>query len=160
MFHANSNQDVAFSKDGLLFDLSEGIKQQNGNGDEDHAPDDHLNGKKFTNGKTVSGPMFDEDDLGPETDVDAVDDVHTSPSMEAARALAEGHSLGQHADFSEDDAELQTREDEDVEPHRPVREETPTPPADTGSSSTRVSTFFFLTIKRFLTYIEYFIKCV
>lgn len=140
----NANPDVAFSKDGLMFDLpsAEGIKQQNGTSDghQDHA-DERLNNDWFSNGKAAAGNRafvdeVEDEDLGPETDVDAIDDVHTSPSMEAARALAEGRPAS--AEFGTDDVDMmqqheQIRDDEDVdEVRRPVREETPTPPADQG----------------------------
>lgn len=144
----NANPDVAFSKDGLLFDLpsAEGIKQQNGTSEDhqEHAVDERLNNDWFSNGKVAAAAtrMYEDDveeddeDLGPETDVDAIDDVHTSPSMEAARALAEGRPAS--AEFGTDDVDMmqqheQVVDDEDVDELRmPVREETPTLPADRG----------------------------
>lgn len=71
------------------------------------------------------GP-FDDEDFGPETDVDMVDDVLLSPAIAAAKALVHG--------ASEDDFERQRQQmkefDDPVDLDR--SRDTPTPPAHEG----------------------------
>ncbi|XP_069704947.1 platelet binding protein GspB-like isoform X3 [Periplaneta americana] len=69
----------------------------------------------------------DDDDLGPETDVDAVDDVLLSPAIAASKAAA----LSNNNPFSlEADLELQRQQLKDFDPESEPRHDTPTPPAD------------------------------
>lgn len=87
------------------------------------------NGTEFgRNGKTST--EFDEDDdLGPETDVDAVDDG----VVVSSKGFMEG--LVKEEDRKEEDVdhlEVQKKQSSEFDGERSAREETPTPPADAG----------------------------
>nr|CAD7256044.1 unnamed protein product [Timema shepardi] len=74
----------------------------------------------------------DDDDLGPETDVDAVDDVLLSPAIAAAKALAAANNTNPFKTDKNSDLEVQRNQLRDFdEPATKQRGETPTPPADT-----------------------------
>lgn len=101
---------------GFLFDA---FNKQNGT---------ELNG----NGKT-SSEFDDDDDLGPETDVDAVDDgLMASPT---AKAFVDGLLKGdgeKQIEEEVDHLEVQKKQSSEFDGERSPREETPTPPADAG----------------------------
>lgn len=129
-FHVNANsQDVPFSKDGLLFEL-DGFKKQNGSEPEDpfFAEDRPTNGKRSSDHFEEEEDMDDEDDedLGPETDVDAADEVLMSPSLAAARALLQAGVEGEG------------EEGGDQEP----RQETPTPLAEAEGETGEPQSYF------------------
>lgn len=100
-----------------------------------------------SNGKRLASEFEDDGDLGPETNVDAVDDL-LSPSFVTAKALADGFGNnnpdgGNFNPFlekceevekatSELDLDLQKQQSREFDGERSPREETPTPPADTG----------------------------
>lgn len=71
----------------------------------------------------------DDDDFGPETDVDMVDDVLLSPAIAAAKALVAGcHEVD---DLERQRQQLADFDDPaDMDPNR----DTPTPPAHEGTS--------------------------
>lgn len=84
-----------------------------------------------TNGKLRScttAAYDDEDDFGPETDVDMVDDVLLSPTIAAAKALVSGKK-----DF-DDDLERQRQQLSDFDDPADIdrSRDTPTPPAHEG----------------------------
>lgn len=98
--------------------------------------------KEKSNGKR-SASEFDEDDFGPETDVDAVDDA-LSP-VETAKGFGDVFSNNNPAEgvcnpfiehqekaALEIERELQKQQSAEAEEPRLAREETPTPPADAG----------------------------
>lgn len=80
-----------------------------------------------TNGKLhpCSGPFHDEDDFGPETDVDMVDDVLLSPTLAAAKKL-----VAEKSEF-ENDLERQRHQMSDFDDPADLdrSRDTPTPPA-------------------------------
>lgn len=88
------------------------------------------NGTEFgRNGKETS--EFDEDDdLGPETDVDAVDDA----VVVSAKTFTDGLVTGEEKKDDEevDHLEVQKKQSSEFDDERSPREETPTPPADAG----------------------------
>lgn len=100
--------------------------------------------ERSKNGKRSADEFDDDDDLGPETDVDAVDDVLLSPAIAAAKAISEGYVcnnplptfdfLNKEEKFGVETINLQKQESSeyDAPPTRMSREETPTPPADEG----------------------------
>lgn len=73
-----------------VIQLREDLKQNGTFENEPFSPDE-MDFLAKANGKRSATDEFDEDDdLGPETDVDPVDDVLMSPSIAAAKNLAEG----------------------------------------------------------------------
>ncbi|XP_044271557.1 proteoglycan 4-like [Tribolium madens] len=126
--------------DGLLLNLAENFKH---NGADVSPSGDFYHNSEKSNGKRSASEFDDDDDLGPETDVDAVDDV-LSPSIAAAKALAEGlvnnNPDGSFNPFVEKhevekaaleiDLDLQKQQSSEFDGQRSPREETPTPPAD------------------------------
>lgn len=93
-----------------------------------------------TNGKRPAEHFEeeDDDDFGPETDIDAIDDVVMSPTIAQAKALVEANAnnnpmeIVKKVDTLDVDLELQRQQSSEFEPLRECREETPTPPADSG----------------------------
>lgn len=83
-----------------------------------------------TNGKRhpCSGSFHDEDDFGPETDVDMVDDVLLSPTIAAAKKL-----VSEKSEF-ENDLERQRHQMSDFDDPADFgrSRDTPTPPAHEG----------------------------
>nr|XP_008196003.1 PREDICTED: 205 kDa microtubule-associated protein [Tribolium castaneum] len=126
--------------DGLLLNLAENFKH---NGSDLSPSGDFYHNSEKSNGKRLASEFDDDDDLGPETDVDAVDDV-LSPSIAAAKALADGlvnnNPDGSFNPFVEKhevekaaleiDLDLQKQQSSEFDGQRSPREETPTPPAD------------------------------
>lgn len=97
------------------------------------------NGTGFgRNGKASSD--FDEDeDLGPETDVDAVDDAAAaSPGLTTEKIFGDGMVVKGKEEEEEDSEmvdhhlEVQKKQSSEFDAERSPREETPTPPADAG----------------------------
>lgn len=90
-----------------------------------------------TNGKR-NADEFDEEeeDLGPETDVDAIDDILLSPSLAKAKALVEGvdnNNPDEEKMVLDVDFEFQHKQQEtDIDAGMEQREGTPTPPVDSG----------------------------
>lgn len=71
-----------------MIQLADGLKQ---NGTAESMTPDELDFLGVSNGKRSGTEDFDDDDdMGPETDVDPVDDVLMSPSIAAAKNLADG----------------------------------------------------------------------
>lgn len=142
--NSNGTNDILSQKEGFLLNLSEGFKQ---NGAEKLPENDYFDIPKEKK-RSVSSEFDDDDDLGPETNVDTVDDVLLSPSIASAKALAEGVAsdmasdeiYSAFADRGKEQMELdvdvnqqnQHSTEFDVNKLAIAREETPTPPADTG----------------------------
>ncbi|XP_054268457.1 mucin-2-like [Macrosteles quadrilineatus] len=89
-------------------------------------PINPFNGEMF-NGQHHRAPApgpghYDDEDFGPETDVDMVDDVLLSPAIAAAKALVHGH---------DDDFERQRQQSKEFDDPVDVdrSRDTPTPPA-------------------------------
>ncbi|XP_023311982.1 mucin-2 isoform X3 [Anoplophora glabripennis] len=133
---APTDNIISQKSDGLLLNLTDNFKQ-NGT---DISPTADFYPKEKSNGKR-SASEFDDDDFGPETDVDAVDDA-LSP-VETAKGFgdvftnnnpAEGvcNPFIEHQEKAalEIERELQKQQSADAEEPRLAREETPTPPAD------------------------------
>ncbi|KAF2899445.1 hypothetical protein ILUMI_06730 [Ignelater luminosus] len=140
-FVVNSNNpDILAQKEGFVLNLADGFKQ---NGTE-KSPSSELDFlSRPTNGKRSADEFDDDDDdLGPETDVDAVDDVLLSPAIAAAKSLAEGIINNNPTNIFdpfcekeekaslETDSELQKQQTSEFDSIKSPREETPTPPAD------------------------------
>lgn len=94
------------------------------------------NGTEFDrNGKSASSEFDEDDDLGPETDVDAVDDgAVASPTMATkpfVDLLVKGEGEKQ-LEEEVDHLEVQKKQSSEFDGERSPREETPTPPADAG----------------------------
>lgn len=143
-FAGSNCADLIGQGDGFLLNFKQ-------NGDAEKA--DEFFSELSKNGKRLEEEFDEDDDLGPETDVDAVDDVLLSPSIAAAKAIAEGVCdkapvANFDLDNKEEKADLDSGvhaekreacEVQDAPPLKPPtgvsREETPTPPADEGKSS-------------------------
>lgn len=90
-----------------------------------------------TNGKRNANEFDENDeDLGPETDVDAIDDGLLSSTIATAKAIAAGiDNNNPEEDLSLDvDMELNKNQTTDFQTLMEQREETPTPPADSGKN--------------------------
>ncbi|XP_050503626.1 titin [Diabrotica virgifera virgifera] len=144
---ANTDNIITQKSDGLLLNLTDNYKQ-NGT---DLQTSDFFSTEK-SNGKR-SASDFDDEDFGPETDVDALDDLLSpGPKESIAKNFSDAFSpspnnnlLGDEGVFNpfmehqekaalEMEKSLRKREsrDEFEEDERLAREETPTPPADAG----------------------------
>lgn len=133
----NSNgSDILSQKDGFLLNLSEGFKQ---NGKEN--PEFFL--ETSANGKRSADEFEDDEDLGPETDVDAVDDVLLSPNMGVVKNIISNSISQELKNFNDNEEKTDLDLDENVNLQKlekddfdtiakSAREETPTPPADEG----------------------------
>lgn len=91
------------------------------------------NGTEFDRNGKVSSEFDDDDDLGPETDVDAVDDAVMASS--AVKSFTEGLVMGDGEKQEEEEVdhlEVQKKQSSEFDGERSPREETPTPPADAG----------------------------
>ncbi|CAG9831162.1 unnamed protein product, partial [Diabrotica balteata] len=142
---ANTDNIITQKSDGLLLNLTDNYKQ-NGT---DLQTSDFFSTEK-SNGKR-SASDFDDEDFGPETDVDALDDLLSpGPKESIAKNFSDAFSpspnnnlLGDEGVFNpfmehqekaalEMEKSLRKREsrDEFEEEERLAREETPTPPAD------------------------------
>jgi len=134
-FLTNPTSDsVPFQKGGLLLDLGGGDNDQvyRHNGASPSATDLFFL-DRTTNGKNSAGiDKFedDDDDFGPETDVDAIDDVLLSPTRAKTPPLNSNPFDSDQQRALEADLELQRQQLSDFDPVREPREETPTPPAD------------------------------
>lgn len=125
---------VANQKGVLLLDRGEGggdgqIRTHNGTS----CNTDQYFLDRPKNGSTVavvdSFMDDDDDDFGPETDVDTVDDAFQST------ALNNNPFAGDDKKALEADLEIQRQQLSDYDAVRELREETPTPPADEGKHS-------------------------
>lgn len=88
------------------------------------------NGTEFgRNGKNTS-EFDDDDDLGPETDVDAVDDGVVVSQKVFGDGLLSGEVKKE--DEEVDHLEVQKKQSSEFDGERSPREETPTPPASAG----------------------------
>jgi len=137
-FLSNPTSDsVPYQKAGLLLDLGGGdtdqVYKQNG---ASPSATDLFFLDRTTNGKNPAGiDNFedDDDDFGPETDVDAIDDVLLSPTSAKTAPLNNNpfdSDQQRTLEALEADLELQRQQLCDFDPVRESREETPTPPAD------------------------------
>lgn len=81
-------------------------------------------GELFCTAPPVNGQYDENEDFGPETDVDMVDDVLLSPAIAAAKALVQGKDL--------DDEERQRQQLLDFDDPEDRSRDTPTPPAHEG----------------------------
>ncbi|KAJ9601683.1 hypothetical protein L9F63_000154 [Diploptera punctata] len=121
-----ASDSVPFQKPGLLLDLGAGGDVFKQNGTSPSANDLYFMDRP-SNGKG----NFDDDDFGPETDVDAVDDVLLSPTKIANNPKNNNpfeDDMGKRA--FEADLEIQRQQTSDFDPIMETRQETPTPPAD------------------------------
>lgn len=138
--NSNCSDILSTQNDGYLLNFKHNGKEN---------ADELFNELSTTNGKRTADEFDDDEDLGPETDVDAVDDVLLSPSIQAAKAIAEGVICDNTTqaptlfDFeNKDEEKLDTEIDINFEkketsefdepPTKVSREETPTPPVDEG----------------------------
>lgn len=135
-FLTNPTSDaVQYQKGGLLLDLGGGDNDQvyRHNGASPSATDLYFL-DRTTNGKNSAGignyDDDDDDDLGPETDVDAIDDVLLSPTTAKTAPLNNNPFDSDQQRALEADLELQRQQLSEFDPVREPREETPTPPAD------------------------------
>jgi len=134
-FLTNPTSDsVPYQKAGLLLDLGGGDNDQvyRHNGASPSATDLFFL-DRTTNGKNSAGNdnyEDDDDDFGPETDVDAIDDVLLSPTRAKTPPLNNNPFDSDQQRALEADLELQRQQLSDFDPVREPREETPTPPAD------------------------------
>lgn len=81
------------------------------------------------NGKT-SLDFDEDDDFGPETDVDALDDGLVVPTKPFSDGLLKDEKKKE--DEEVDHLEVQKKQSSEFDGERSAREETPTPPADAG----------------------------
>lgn len=145
-----TSDSVPYQKGGLLLDLGGGaddgqVYKRNGTSPsvtDLYFLDRPANGK---NSAGVDNYEDDDDDFGPETDVDAVDDVLLSPASAKPAAALNNNPFGSDEKGAlEADQELQRQQLSDFDPVREPREETPTPPADQGEQqSVSVWLYFF-----------------
>lgn len=118
-----------------------------------------LSSSKHRQDKRPLSSEFDDlDDFGPETNIDTIDDVVLSPSVKNfdVDTVAIFKDSNPFLEHQQEKAELETQKIEqdkeeikeevdkfDDEERRLAREETPTPPADTGEWSIIVVKFSF-----------------
>lgn len=123
-----ASDSVPFQKPGLLLDLGASADVFKQNGTSPSANDLYFLDRP-ANGKG----NFDDDDFGPETDVDAVDDVLLSPTKIANSPKNNNpfEDVMEKRAF-EEELEIQRKETSEFDPVRETRQETPTPPADEG----------------------------
>jgi hypothetical protein len=150
-FLANPTSDsVSYQKGGLLLDLGGGaddsqVYKRNGTSPSVtnlYYVDHPANGKDLAGVDNYEDD--DDEDFGPETDVDAVDDVLLSPSSAKPAALNNNPFGGDEKGTLEADKELQRQQLSEFDPIREPREETPTPPADQGEQTVRFRLALFL----------------
>lgn len=135
---ANSNNavDILAQKDNFVLNLGDNFKH---NGTEKSSSNEFL--CKPTNGKRPDDIFDEDDDLGPETDVDAVDDVLLSPT---SNSFNDGNinnntntlfdpfcNIKDEKATLEIASEFQKQSSSEFDLTSP-REETPTPPVDAG----------------------------
>lgn len=134
LFSNSNGTEILQQKDGFLLNLTEGFKQ---NGAE-LSPSNEYVFERPSNGKRPAEEFDEDEDMGPETDVDAIDDA-LSPSTEQANI--DNKNIEEFDPFTteieekvtlEMDLDLQKQQTSEFEPPRTPREETPTPPADEG----------------------------
>lgn len=132
-FLTNPTSDaVPYQKGGLLLDLGGGDSDQvyRHNGAAPSATDLFFL-DRTTNGKKSAGiDNYEDDDFGPETDVDAIDDVLLSPTSAKTASLNNNPFDSDEQRALEADLEVQRQQLSVFDPVREPREETPTPPAD------------------------------
>lgn len=128
-----------FQKRGPLLECAGDYKQNGTNDDKSPSDAELFFMDRQSNGKRTADEFDnDDDDFGPETDVDTIDDVLLSPTLASAKAIAEGNGNNNppdevhKMDTLDVDLELQRQQSSEFEPKREAREETPTPPADSG----------------------------
>jgi hypothetical protein len=133
----STTDSVQYQKAGLLLDLGGGGDEDQmyrHNGTSPSATDQYFLDRP-KNGNKAAVDNYeddDDDDFGPETDVDAVDDILLSPAGVKSAALNNNPFGGGEKKSLEADLELQRQQLSDYDPVREPREETPTPPADEG----------------------------
>lgn len=125
---ANSNNGDIKQKEDYVMNIGEGFKQ---NGTES------LEFLRATNGKRTSHEFDDDEDLGPETNVDTIDDVLLTTTVLSAKNLMEEIVNNNSSLCENEKATLETDTDllekqnlDDFENIQFMRDETPTPPAD------------------------------
>nr|XP_023012693.1 titin-like [Leptinotarsa decemlineata] len=135
---ATTDNIISQKSEGLLLNLTDNFKK---NGSELSPTTDYYE-KEKSNGKRSASEFDDDDDFGPETDVDAVDDV-LSP-LETTKGFTDAidnnnpFDEGVYNPFMEHqekatlemERNLQKQDSGEFEEPRMAREETPTPPAD------------------------------
>lgn len=135
----STSDSVPYQKGGLLLDI--GVGGDDGQVYRHNGTSPSSTGQYFLdrpkNGNNTAGvdnyEEDDDDDFGPETDVDAVDDVLLSPAGAKSAALNNNpFGGGDEKKALEADLELQRQQLSDFDAVREPREETPTPPADEG----------------------------
>lgn len=139
-FANSNNSDILAQKDGFVLNLGDNFKQ---NGTEKSPINDFLT--RAANGKRSADDFDEDDDLGPETDVDAVDDIVLPSAITTVKNITEGN-VNNNSDNMfdpfydnkeekatlETDTELQKQLSNDFDLIKSPREETPTPPEDSG----------------------------
>jgi hypothetical protein len=134
----STTDSVQYQKGGLLLDLGGGGDNDQiyrHNGTSPSATDQYFLDRPKNGNNTAGVDNYeddDDDDFGPETDVDAVDDVLLSPAGVKSAALNNNPFGGDEKKALEADLELQRQQLSDYDAVREPREETPTPPADEG----------------------------
>ncbi|XP_031349973.1 uncharacterized protein LOC116175807 isoform X3 [Photinus pyralis] len=122
-FANSNNPDILGQKEGFVLNLADGCKQ---NGTENVA--DFL--ERSANGKRSADEFDDDEDLGPETDVDCIDELSFSPTPLQSKGLVDeivnNNPFQTDCDNKEEKATLEM----DSQKYCELREETPTPPAD------------------------------
>lgn len=141
----SASDSVPYQKVGLLLDL--GVGGDDGqmyrhNGTSPSSTDQYFLDRPKNGNNTAGVDNYeddDDDDFGPETDVDAVDDVLLSPAGAKSETLNNNpFGSGDEKKTLEADLELQRQQLSDFDPVREPREETPTPPADEVPAVTTV----------------------
>jgi hypothetical protein len=131
-----ASDSVPYQKGGLLLDLGGEVNEgqvYKHNGTSPSNTDLYFLDRPANGSNTAGVDSYeDSDDFGPETDVDAVDDVLLSPASAKTAALNNNLFGGDESRSLEADLELQRQQLSDFDPVREPREETPTPPADEG----------------------------
>ncbi|KAF5270259.1 hypothetical protein FQA39_LY18886 [Lamprigera yunnana] len=119
----NSNNDNILEKEDYVMNLAEGYKQ---NGTE------NIEFLRSANGKCTPHD-FDDDDLGPETNVDTIDDVLLSSTVISAKNLMD-EIVNNNSLYENEKATLETESEfsknQQLDHFEDDREDTPTPPAD------------------------------
>lgn len=122
-FVNSNNPDILGQKEGFVLNLADGCKQ---NGTENVA--EFL--ERSANGKRSANQFDDDEDLGPETDVDCIDELSFSPVPLQPKGLVDeivnNNPIETYCDNKEEKATLEM----DSQKYFELREETPTPPAD------------------------------
>lgn len=134
----STSDSVPYQKGGLLLDIGIGgddSQMYKHNGTSPSSTGQYFLDRPKNGNNTAGVDNYDEDDdddFGPETDVDAVDDVLLSPAGAKSAALNNNPfgGVGDEKKALEADLELQRQQLSVFDAVREPREETPTPPAD------------------------------